>query len=163
MDLLLQALAQLSTELVAKIVGTGNAEGNLRALCTRLGLDERVEFCGWVPNEELGALYARAKTAVVPSRWPEPFGMVGLEAMRHGRAVVAFEVGGIPDWLEGEATGLLVREQDVAGLSQALQRLLTEPDLAATLGKNARKRVGERFTFERYMDKLESYLHNGYL
>lgn len=159
-DLLLQALAQLSTEFVAKIVGTGNAECNLRTLCTQLGLDERVEFCGWVPNEELGSLYETAKIAVVPSRWPEPFGMVGLEAMRHGRAVAAFGVGGIPDWLETGVTGLSVDEQDVAGLSRALQRLLTEPDLAATLGENARKRVSERFSFERYMDKLESHLHN---
>ena len=118
-DLLLHALKRLTCDFKATIVGTGNALSKLKALCSEMGLDDRVEFSGWVRNQDLGHFYSKARVVVVPSRWPEPFGMIGLEAMHHGRPVVAFDVGGIPDWLEHMKTGMLVPEQDVGGLWQS--------------------------------------------
>lgn len=157
-DLLLGALRQVSCDFVATIVGTGNAQDKLHALCQQWGLADRVRFRGWVNHEELKPLYAAAKVVVVPSRWPEPFGMIGLEAMHHGRAVVAFDVGGISDWLEHEVTGLLVPEQDVTGLARALERVLTDTELANRLGRNAYDRARTIYVFDRYIDTLEIYL-----
>ena len=160
-DLLLRALHALRAmrcTFQATIIGSGNAELRLKALCQKLGLGDQVRFGGWVPHDEIGRCYAEARVLAVPSRWPEPFGMVGLEAMRYGRPVVGFDVGGIPDWLEHETTGLLVREQDVDALARSLARVLTEDGLAAKLGANARRRVAERFGFARYVDQLEHYL-----
>ena len=157
-DLLLRALPHVSCEFSATIVGTGNAERKLRAICHGLDLAERVHFQGWVDHQELDAYYRQAKVVVVPSRWPEPFGMVGLEAMHRARPVVAFEVGGIPDWLEHEVTGLLVPEQDVHGLARAIERVLTDTELANALGKNGLERVLSKYSFERYLDRLESHL-----
>ena len=157
-DLLLRALPHLSCEFFATIVGMGNAERKLRAVCHGLGLTPRVHFQGWVDHQELDAYYREAKVVVVPSRWPEPFGMVGLEAMHRARPVVGFGVGGIPDWLEHEVTGLLVPEQDVQGLARALERVLTDTELADTLGKNGHERVLSKYSFERYLDQLESHL-----
>ncbi|MEA2040486.1 MAG: glycosyltransferase family 4 protein [Thermodesulfobacteriota bacterium] len=157
-DLLLHALQNLPCNFRANIVGTGNAELKLKALCTELGLNDRVHFSGWVRNEDLGQFYSEAKVLVVPSRWPEPFGMIGLEAMHHGRPVIAFGVGGIPDWLEHQKTGLIVREQDVSSLAKSLERVLTEPGLASKLGQNGLQRVRTKYSFELYIDRLILHL-----
>lgn len=157
-DLLLRALSKVTCDFAATVVGIGNAQDRLQTLCRRLGLADRVQFVGWVDHEALGEFYLRAKVVAVPSRWPEPFGMVGLEAMGHGRPVVGFRVGGIPDWLEHGTTGLLVPEQDTASLAGALERVLTDTAFARTLGENARARVGERYSFGRYLDLLEARL-----
>jgi glycosyltransferase involved in cell wall biosynthesis len=153
-DLLLRALARIEAPFRAIIVGKGNAEAGLRKLSRDLGLSDRVEFAGWVNNEELPRYYALADVLAVPSRWPEPFGMVGLEAMRHGKPVVAFNVGGIPDWLKHERTGLLVVPGDVAAYATALQRLIVDRELAATLGAAGGCEVKKNFGFETYVDRL---------
>ncbi len=157
-DLLLRALTHVRCPFTATIVGTGNAEPHLRALCHRLGLDERVRFQGWVDHDDLDRFYREAKVVAVPSRWPEPFGLIGLEAMHHGRPVVAFAVGGIPDWLVHDVTGLLVPEQDVVTFGKAVERLLTHTDMAASYGRAARERVQKHYSFERYLDRLEIHL-----
>jgi glycosyltransferase involved in cell wall biosynthesis len=84
--------------------------------------------------------------------------MIGLEAMHHGRPVVAFRVGGIPDWLEDHVTGLLVPEQDVDGLARSVEQLLMDTELAERLGRKAYERVRDRFSFDEYVTKLESHL-----
>lgn len=157
-DLMLQSLKLLRCDFRAIIVGTGNAEHALKALRSRLGLDAKVEFRGWVDHAALEAYYAGARVVAVPSRWPEPFGMIGLEAMRQGRPVVAFNVGGIPDWLRDGVTGCLVAEQDVAGFARALERLLNDSDAAREMGYRALAAAHEKFSFDRYLQALSGYL-----
>lgn len=157
-DLLLRALARLNRPLQATIVGSGNARDTLERQCRRLRLNDRVRFTGWMDHSALQGYYSSARVVVVPSRWPEPFGMVGLEAMHHGRPVVAFATGGIPDWLEDGVTGLLAPAQRVPALAAAIDSLLRDDQLASTLGRNARRRLGERFQFESYLDRLENIL-----
>ncbi len=157
-DLLLHAMAKLKCDFRADIVGTGNADGKLKALCGRLGLDSRVHFAGFVPHDRLGEYYARAKVLAVPSRWPEPFGMIGLEAMHYARPVVATAVGGIPDWLDDGVTGLLAPEQDVQALADAMTRLLLDTDLANRMGHAGRERVLRMYRFEDYLATLEQLL-----
>ena len=157
-DLLLKALSKVEDEFFASIIGTGNAEGSLHALSHDLGLDERVQFTGWVSHEKLGEYFAAARMVLAPSRWPEPFGMIGLEAMRYGRPVVGFSVGGIPDWLEHEKTGLLVNEQDIDGLAHAITSLLRDHDTCKRLGKNARKTAEEKYSFSNYVEQIEHFL-----
>jgi glycosyltransferase involved in cell wall biosynthesis len=157
-DLLLQALKKIRGHFTADIIGTGNAEHKLKEQAKELGLEQKVTFHGWINNEDLGRFYSRAKVVAVPSRWPEPFGMIGLEAMHHSKPIVAFDVGGIPDWLEHGKTGFLAPEQDIDTFAQALERILTEKGLAENLGENGLRRVKEHFSFEMYLDKLISYL-----
>lgn len=157
-DLLLQALARVEPPWHASLLGSGNHLDFCRQLAIRLGIGERVDFAGWVPHDELEAHYARAAIAVVPSRWPEPFGMVGIEAMARGRPVVAFAVGGIPDWLTHEVSGLLVQEADIAALAQAIQGLLRQPEHAQALGRRAAREVAERFRHEVYLEQMISIL-----
>jgi glycosyltransferase involved in cell wall biosynthesis len=84
--------------------------------------------------------------------------MIGLEAMSHGRPVVAFDVGGISDWLEHEVTGLLVPEQDVDGLAKALTRLLGDPDACQRMGQMAFSNFKSKFSFQDYLDQITSHL-----
>jgi glycosyltransferase involved in cell wall biosynthesis len=91
------------------------------------------------------AHYARARVVVVPSLWPEPFGLVGVEAMARGRPVVGIDRGGIREWLAHGETGLRV-EPTAATLAAAIQRLLNEPELALCFGRAGREQWRERFS-----------------
>lgn len=157
-DLLLRALARVPGPWDLVLVGEGNARGRLEALARDLGLSDRCRFTGWVPPSELDALYDGARLVVVPSRWPEPFGMVGLEAMHRGRPVVAFAAGGIPDWCTDGVTGLVAPDRDVPGLAERIARVLADDALAARLGARAAEAARDDFPFDGYLDRLESLL-----
>lgn len=157
-DLLLQSLKLVRCGYQAVIVGTGNAVDGLKALCSRLGLDDRIVFKGWVDHQKMESFYSEARIVAVPSRWPEPFGMIGLEAMRQGRPVVAFDVGGISDWLQNGVTGYAVPEQDVAAFAGALERLLTDAETAQRMGNEALAAAHRDFSFDDYIHKLMRHL-----
>ena len=108
---------------------------------------------GFVPNEELQALYARAAVVACPSR-REGFGVTCLEGMSHGRAVVATGVGGLRDLVVDGETGILVPARDPAALRGALQRLLDDPELRRRLGAAGRQRAQERFSWAAVTDAM---------
>lgn len=157
-DLLLRALAEVRSDFRALIVGTGNHLGECVALTRELGLAGRVSFVGWVPHETLASYYARARVVVVPSRWPEPFGMVGLEAMWSSRAVVGFAVGGIPDWLADGETGITAPEADWQAFGHAIDELLADPALADRMGRAGYERARTAFRFADYLTRSEELL-----
>ena len=153
-DLLLRALKHVSNDFKATLVGQGNAIEKLKKLTDHLGLSEKVQFTGWIDHHQLQAYYSAAKLIVVPSRWPEPFGMVGLEAMKYKRAVVGFDAGGIRDWLHHQENGLLVPEQNITEFASAIDRLLSHSDLAEKYGINGYHKLQNQFSFEHYLDCL---------
>lgn len=157
-DLLLQALALTPGSWHATIAGDGNHLAACQTLARRLGIAKRVTFTGRVPHQELENYYRDALFTVVPSRWPEPFGMVGIEAMSRSRPVVAFAVGGIRDWLRHEHNGLLVPEANIAQLAFAMGSLLQDPARAAILGTNATHIVANEYCHENYLDRMGSLL-----
>ena len=159
-DLLLRALARVRHPWHATIVGVGSHLDYCRKLADELGLAERVRFAGWVAHRELEAYYAHARFTVVPSRWPEPFGMVGLEAMSRGRPVVGFAAGGIPDWLADGVAGLLVPAGDVEGFARAMDRLLADHELADSLGRGAARLAAKKFSHDGYLHELMSSLES---
>lgn len=85
----------------------------------------------------------RSLFAVVPSLWPEPFGLVALEAAAAGKPVVASATGGLRDIVVDGETGLLVPPEDRSALVQALRRMIAEADLRARLGAAAEKRAAD--------------------
>ena len=116
-QLLLAAMAQLKAPRTLDVVGTGNMEGELKALAARLGLADRVRWRGFQKNPQAWML--AAKCVVVPSFWQEPYGLVAAEAVALGRPVVAFAIGGLPEACGGKAT--LVPPGDVSALARALE------------------------------------------
>ena len=115
--LLLEAMAKMKSPRTLDIVGTGNMEGELKALAERLGLNGRVRFNGFQDSPQ--EWMRRAACVVVPSFWQEPYGLVAAEAVALGRPVVAFAIGGLPEACQGKAT--LVPPGDVAALAAALE------------------------------------------
>jgi len=91
---------------------------------------------------------------VVPSRWPEPFGVVGIEAMAHGRPVVAFGVGGIPDWLADGVGGFIVPPADVATMADRIAAVLAHPTEAEAMALRGRARVLREFSEAAHLAKL---------
>jgi glycosyltransferase involved in cell wall biosynthesis len=157
-DLMLRALSHLKGEWTATVVGSGSHLEACRALARELGISEQVTFTGWVEHGQLEQYYARARAVVVPSRWPEPFGMVGVESMARGRAVIAFDTGGISDWLQDRRTGFLVPPADVPAMASAMQRLLADQALAEHLGHAGAKRVKQDFSHQAYLAGIKQHL-----
>jgi glycosyltransferase involved in cell wall biosynthesis len=104
-----------------------------------------VRALGSIPQATLFRLYQAADVVVVPSIWPEPRSRVVLEAMHFGRAVVATAVGGTPELIEPEVSGLLVRPGDPVALGDAVAALLRDPVRRRTLGTAAAARATRAF------------------
>lgn len=158
LDQLLKALPRLSYPCSLLVAGSGSWEKRCVQIASQLGLNGRVRFLGWQPREALPALFQVAHTVVMPSRWAEPFGLVGLEAMAYGKPIVAFDVGGIPEWLEDGRTGLLAPAGDTEAFAERIDRLLQDDALARTLGRQGREIVETRFSAERHLTALECVL-----
>ncbi len=147
-DLVLRALAALKEEPVRyMIVGTGPEERRLRDLAQALGVQDRVVFAGYVPDEELPGLYAACDVFVMPSRLLktrdgiEGFGTVFLEAGACGKPVIGGRSGGVVEAVEDGRTGLLVDPHDAGALAEALRVLLRDPRLCQRMGEAGRARA----------------------
>ncbi len=145
LDILCEALKSLPMYFKATFAGGGIIENDIKRLVDRLGLRDKVDFVGWLSPAELSKAYLESTVVVVPSMWHEPFGLVGLEAMAHGRPVIAFNVGGIPDWLEHGETGFLAKQGDIEGLASRIRLILGDHGLAVKLGQNGKRIIKEKF------------------
>ncbi len=141
---LLRALADLPSELIwhCTMVGDGPFRQDLQELCDRWHLDQRVEFTGFQTDIDS---YVLASSVLVLPSLHENFPLTILEAMSAGRAVVATRVGGIPEQVEDNRTGILVEAADSQQLAEALRRLATKPELLKHMGYQAKKRFDELF------------------
>lgn len=154
LDVLIDALASRGDAWDRLLVaGDGWDRNRCERLARDRGIAERVEFLGHLDAADVRETFARARVVAVPSRWPEPFGIVGLEAMAVGRPVVASAVGGIPEWLDDARTGILVPPGDSTALAEAIDSLLADPARAEELGAEGRRQV-ERFSPDAHIDKL---------
>jgi glycosyltransferase involved in cell wall biosynthesis len=140
-DVLLRALAKVGANFECVILGQGNHRPYCERLCCRLGLGQRVKFMGYVLPAELREFYLQASVFVMSSLWPEPFGMAGPEAMHYGLPVIAFDAGGIKEWLHDGQNGFLVPWGDTQAFARRLDQLLTDKALAKSLGDQARESV----------------------
>ena len=110
-----------------------------------------------VPNDEVLAAWAHCTIALVPSVWPEPFGIVATEAMASGRPVIASAVGGLQDIVVHGETGLLVPPGDVAALGNAITRLLSNPGEREFMGRQGKQRA-YRYSASKVLDDTEVHL-----
>jgi glycosyltransferase involved in cell wall biosynthesis len=137
------------------VAGSGPEEQDLRALVRRLELDDCVEMPGQLDAAAVGSACARSWAHVVPSRWPEPFGLTATEAMMRGTAVIASEIGGLADIVQDGVTGIRVPAGDEVVLADALTRLLSDRSCAERMGAAARDRARESFSMDRCISRFE--------
>ena len=147
LDVLLEAWAGLDLAIPLVLVG-------IRREDTPHHFPDGVIVAENVPNADVLRAWAHCTVAVVPSRWPEPFGRVALEAMGAGRPVVASAVGGLGDLVIDGTTGILVPPGDVEALRAAIQQLLSDPGLRDDMGKAGRRRAAE-FTASAVIPRVE--------
>jgi glycosyltransferase involved in cell wall biosynthesis len=152
LDVLLRALSLIDADL--EVCGDGWYMPKAQALASRLGVRERVVFSGWRSSTELDRAYAEAALTVMPSVWPEPFGLAGLEALVRKRPVVASATGGIPEWLHHGRSGLLVPPGDHQALASALSSLLDDPERRQAMGAYGRSLIQAQFSEARHVEAL---------
>jgi glycogen(starch) synthase len=133
------------------LAGDGAERAELEQLSASLGLAERVQFLGRADRRLAVRLFKGCAWFVLPSRH-EPLGIVNLEAMAAGKAVVASDTGGVPEVVADGETGILVAPEDVAALSQAMSELAADPKRLKRLGAAGAARVRE-FTWAAIADQ----------
>lgn len=159
-DLLVQAVSQLpegsAKRLDIHFAGAAFEDGpavrRLKALLARAKLAADIRLLGFVADP--APLYRWCDVVVVPSKRPEPFGLVAVEAMSHGREVLAAGHGGVGEIVVDGATGWLFAPRDPAALAQALERALQQPGEIAGMGRAGRRVYLARFTEARYQAGL---------
>lgn len=154
---LIEALRELSSRVEGRVLLTVAGQGTDLDLCRSLAADVmaarptvRVEFTGWLPKESCSALVDQSDVLVMPSLWPEPFGLSGAEAVQRGVPVAAFRTGAVPEWLFDNQNGALApgNPPTSTGLVDAIirarsiaQRRSAYDTPAATMDSNIRVHV----------------------
>jgi glycosyltransferase involved in cell wall biosynthesis len=137
------------------LAGSGPQDGTLRVLVTRLELSDAVEMPGQLDAAGVTRACEQSWVHVVPSRWPEPFGLSATEAMMRGIAVVASDIGGLADIVLDGVTGMRVPAGDDSRLADALTLLLSDRALAERFGAAARERAREAFSMDQCISRFE--------
>jgi glycosyltransferase involved in cell wall biosynthesis len=163
-ETLLQALKLLADRgacknLKLKIVGTGTEAVRLQALSRTYGLEERVQFLGFIARQTLWELYAgAAMVAVIP--FNEPLGLVPIEAMLAGAPVIASSEGGMRETVVHGETGLSVDPRDPEKVAASIERLYRDTTLRRRLAEEGGRRVQTRYTFEGFVTRMETIYRN---
>lgn len=154
-DELLSALSLIRNQnWKAYIVGTGEGLHSYKLRAKKLGMENRVLFLNNLAYADLDEYYKRASVLVFPSRSPEAFGLVGIEAMSFGRPVVAFDTGGPREWLIDGETGFLVKRGDIRELADRISRLLGDKALSADMGRNGMEWVKRLYRKDMHIKQL---------
>jgi glycosyltransferase involved in cell wall biosynthesis len=164
-DILLNALALLAKDGKRprlSVAGDGPERPKLVALARELGVSDQVRFEGTITGPALARLLNEHQLMVIPSRWNEPFGVVALEGIACGCAIVATSGGGLPDAVG--RCGVLVKNGDAPTLADALRELLDDPERIAALRSHSEahfKNHHPATIAERYLAVLESVCREG--
>jgi phosphatidyl-myo-inositol dimannoside synthase len=157
MDTLISALPRLLHEwpdLQLVAVGGGDDQAWLEQLAEGCGVRRHVHFFSELSYPELAACYSACDIFALPSRG-EGFGLVYLEAMARGKAVIGGAHGGAPEVIDDGRTGYLVQHGDAPQLATSIETLLANPELAREMGARGRERVNRDFKFSVFSKSLK--------
>jgi spore coat protein SA len=119
-------------------------------------VNDAIVFTGYLSHDKLKYLYSAADIVTFPSIWPEPFGLVMLEAMASGTCLLASAVGGIPEVVENGSDGILVAPADADALARAVCTILDNPEKMRRMETAARQKIITSFTWGRLINELET-------
>lgn len=149
----LPAIIAQHPEVQARIVGDGDLAEILQQQIEQAGLTSHVELLGHQDAAAVQRHYAWSTAVIMPSIYPENFGLVCIEAMATGRVVVASRVGGLAELIQDGVTGYMVKAADQQSLADTVNALLAldAPDLQ-TMATAARE-TAERYAFDQYINR----------
>lgn len=155
-DILVNAFRKVKNNCELFIAGTGILEDELKEKVRKYGLNDRVHFLEFLPEEQLKQAYADCDIFVLPSvERSEAFGIVQLEAMIYGKPVINTSLpSGVPYVSIHGKTGITVQPKNSRQLAEAINILAKNKKLREKLGKNARKRVLENFNEKNIIHNL---------
>lgn len=154
----IEALAGLPSRFRYVMAGDGPEKPELEALAARLGVANRVHFAGAVPHDSLPQLLSMCNLCLQPSLGEEAFGISVVEAMACGLPVLASDNGGLPEIVIDGETGRLLPPGDVPAWISAIAAFGNEPAVLERLGRAARQRAEDEFTWSANAAKLEQVL-----
>jgi glycosyltransferase involved in cell wall biosynthesis len=146
-----QALAT-QPDMHMALAGEGEQRQHLENLTSELGISEKVTFLG--VRNDLADVLSAADSVLMPSL-TEGFPRVAIEAMASSKPVIATRVGGTPEAIVDDQTGILVPARDIDAMASAITRLVTDPDLQSRLGSSARQRTEQHYSAASYVARLD--------
>jgi len=155
-DILLKAMCEVKKavpEVVLSMAGEGELTEQLKQMVSSLGLEDNVNFVGFVQHERVHSFLKEHHMMVMPSLM-EAFGVAALEASACGRPVIASNVGGVPEVVKDGITGILVPPNDPHQLAEAIIRLVQDAEVREKMGKAGYEFVKERYSWERSLDMM---------
>lgn len=155
-DILIEAFRRVRNNCELFIAGTGILENELKEKVRKYGLNDRIHFLGFLPEEQLKQAFADCDIFVLPSvERSEAFGIVQLEAMIYGKPVINTSLpSGVPYVSIHEKTGITVMPYNSCELSRAINILRKNKNLREKMGQNAQKRVLENFNQKNIIQDL---------
>lgn len=158
-DVLLKAIPNIIKEnhdIEIVIAGNGVMMDELKNLSKKLGIEKWVRFAGFISDDMKPVYFKASDIFILPSTMKtESFGIVNLEAMACSIPIVASNIGGIPDVVKNGENGLLVQPKDPEALANSIIKLLNNIDFAKKMGKNGRKLVEEKYSWEKIAEMTE--------
>ncbi len=152
---LIESMVGVLAEVHLDVVGDGPLRLQAEEKCRKLGLENRVAFYGVLEGESLKDRYRHNAVLVVPSLWPEPFGIIGLEAAMCCRPTVAFDVGGISEWLKNGETGYLIPSGNFSAMWEKIEELLKSKEKIRKFGTQAADFVAQNFSMTKHVTRLK--------
>jgi glycogen(starch) synthase len=137
------------------LAGDGAARSDLEQQVADLGIGHAVEFVGWVAPDRVPALINDATILLMPSR-DDSLPLVALEAAWMARPIIAARVGGMPEVVVHQETGLLFESENAGDLADAASFILENPQAAIRMGQAARRRVQKVFSWEGHVDAYDA-------
>lgn len=154
-EFLIKAARSINAEIL--ILGDGPDRQHLQSIIDSNGI-KNARILGWIKAKDhidFHAFYKRADVFVAPSVWNEPFGLVLLEAMACAKPVVTTKSGGIVSIIKDGKNGIFVPARNATAIATAVNKLLDDPKLCESLGKQALQTVKDKFTWDKITLQFE--------
>jgi len=136
------------------IAGDGPERVRLEAQTKSLGMAERIQFLGEISPAQVDEEIAKAEVVVTSTLRPEPFGLIGPEAMAQSKPVVAFDGGATLEWLQNGVNGSIVPVRSAPALAGVMSSLLSNRPQMQDMGKHGQLMWREKFSEETYIQRL---------
>ena len=157
---LIEAMGIIESEIGLVIAGSGPEEEKLKRLADKLNLGERIDFVGHKNKENLEKLILESRFVVVPSLWFENAPYSILESFARSKAVIASQIGGIPELVREGETGLVFEAGNKGELAEKIDLLVRDPEKTAKMGERGREDIENKFSKEKYADRFFEIVNN---